>query len=99
MVPVLRVDCEPNPCPSEFNLGDWLQHGGRRNGPGPANHQYDLKDFYAAVKAGNFPAVSYVKMPAFQELIPGNSDPLDEQQGLLSLINFLQQQPLGTTRL
>jgi phospholipase C len=59
----------------------------------PANHSYDLNDFYAAVKAGNYPSVSYVKMPAYQDGHPGNSDPLDEQEGTTSLINFLQQQP------
>jgi phospholipase C len=59
----------------------------------PANHGYDLNDFYAAVKAGNFPAVSYIKMPAFQDGHPGNSDPLDEQVGNVELINFLQKQP------
>ena len=59
----------------------------------PANHAYDLDDFYAAVKAGNFPAVSYIKMPAFQDGHAGYSDPLDEQAGNVELINFLQQQP------
>jgi phospholipase C len=59
----------------------------------PANHQYDLQDLIAAVKAHNFPAVSYVKMAAYQDAHPGNSDPLDEQQGLVDLINFLEQQP------
>ncbi|MCA6122667.1 alkaline phosphatase family protein [Bradyrhizobium sp. WSM 1704] len=59
----------------------------------PANHSYDLEDFYAAVKAGNFPAVSYIKMPAYQDGHPGNSDPLDEQVGNVELINFLQKQP------
>jgi phospholipase C len=59
----------------------------------PANHNYDLKDFFAAVKAGSFPAVSYIKMPAFQDGHPGNSNPLDEQAGMVDLINFLQQQP------
>ena len=59
----------------------------------PANHAYDLEDFYAAVKAGNFPAVSYIKMPAFQDGHAGNSDPLDEQAGNVELINFLQKQP------
>ncbi|WLC11637.1 alkaline phosphatase family protein [Bradyrhizobium elkanii] len=58
----------------------------------PANHAYDLEDFYAAVKAGNFPAVSYIKMPAYQDGHPGNSDPLDEQAGNVELINFLQKQ-------
>jgi acid phosphatase/phospholipase C len=59
----------------------------------PANHNYDLEDFYAAVKAGNFPAVSYIKMPAFQDGHAGYSDPLDEQVGNVELINFLQKQP------
>ena len=31
--------------------------------PGPANHQYDIEDFYAAVAAGNLPAVSFLKAP------------------------------------
>lgn len=59
----------------------------------PANHGYDLEDFYAAVKVGNFPAVSYVKLPAYQDGHAGYSDPLDEQQGTVELINFLQKQP------
>jgi phospholipase C len=33
----------------------------------PANHAYDLNDFYAAVKAGNYPSVSYIKMAASQD--------------------------------
>jgi phospholipase C len=59
----------------------------------PANHNYDLEDFYAAVKAGNFPAVSYIKLPAHQDAHAGYSDPLDEQEGTVKLINFLQQRP------
>lgn len=59
----------------------------------PANHQYDLNDFYSAVTAGNFPAVSYIKMPAYQDAHAGYSDPLDEQAGVVQLINFIQQQP------
>ncbi|MBR0936403.1 alkaline phosphatase family protein [Bradyrhizobium jicamae] len=59
----------------------------------PANHAYDLEDFYAAVKAGNFPAVSYIKMPAYQDGHAGYSDPLDEQAGNVELINFIQKQP------
>jgi phospholipase C len=58
-----------------------------------ANHAYDLQDFYDAVKAGNFPSVSYIKMTAFQDGHAGNSDPLDEQTGNVELINFLQKQP------
>jgi phospholipase C len=59
----------------------------------PANHAYDLDDFTTAVGSGNYPAVSFIKMAAYQDAHPGNSDPLDEQTGLVTLINFLQQQP------
>jgi phospholipase C len=59
----------------------------------PANHQYDLDDFYASVNAGNYPSVSYVKMQSVNDGHPGNSDPIDEQAGVVKLINFLQQQP------
>jgi phospholipase C len=59
----------------------------------PANHAYDLNDFTAAVRSGNFPAVSFIKMASFQDDHPGNSNPLDAQAGLVNLINFLQQQP------
>jgi phospholipase C len=59
----------------------------------PANHEYDLRDFYDTVKAGNYPAVSFIKLPAFQDGHAGYSDPLDEQAGTVALINFLQQQP------
>lgn len=58
----------------------------------PANHQYDLDDFYASVKRGNFPAVSYIKMPAYQDGHAGYSDPLDEQVGVTKLVNFIQKQ-------
>ena len=60
---------------------------------GPANHGYDLDDFYAAVKAGNFPAVSVIKALAYQDGHAGYSNPLDEQNFLVTLINFLQKQP------
>ena len=59
----------------------------------PANHNYDLEDFFTAVGSGNYPAVSLIKMASFQDAHPGNSDPIDEQTGLVNLINFLQQQP------
>jgi phospholipase C len=56
----------------------------------PANHQYDIDDFYAAVKAGNFPAVSFLKAPGYQDAHAGYSDPLDEQTFVTTVINFLQ---------
>jgi phospholipase C len=59
----------------------------------PANHEYDVDDFYAAVRAGNFPAVSFLKAPAYQDGHAGYSDPLDEQAWITKVINFLQQQP------
>jgi phospholipase C len=59
----------------------------------PANHAYDLDDFFTAVGSGNYPAVSFIKMQSYQDSHPGNSNPLDEQTGLVNLINFLQQQP------
>ncbi|WP_298215578.1 phospholipase C [Acidocella sp.] len=61
--------------------------------PDPANHQYGLEDFYKAAAAGNLPAVSYVKLPAYQDAHAGYSDPLDEQAGLVRLLNFLQRLP------
>ncbi|HTV38421.1 MAG TPA: alkaline phosphatase family protein [Xanthobacteraceae bacterium] len=72
-------------------IGYSFEHGGTTRDP--ANHNYDLQDFYDAVKAGNFPAVSYIKMPAYEDGHAGYSDPLDEQAGTVALINFLQQQP------
>jgi phospholipase C len=59
---------------------------------GGANHQYDINDFYAAVNAGHFPSVSFLKAPAYQNAHAGNSDPLDEQAFVTKVINFLQQQ-------
>ncbi len=59
----------------------------------PANHQYDIDDFFAAVQVGNFPAVSFLKAPGFEEGHAGYSDPLDEQTFVVNAINFLQQQP------
>ncbi|WP_438397010.1 phospholipase C [Caballeronia sp. DA-9] len=59
----------------------------------PANHQYDTDDFFAAVKAGNYPSVSFIKAPAFQDGHAGYSDPLDEQAFTAKVVNFLQQQP------
>jgi phospholipase C len=60
---------------------------------GPANHQYDIEDFYAAVAGGNFPAVSFLKAPAYQDGHAGYSDPLDEQTFIVNTINFLQALP------
>jgi phospholipase C len=59
---------------------------------GPANHQYDIEDFFDAVKHGNFPAVNFLKAPAYQDGHAGYSDPIDEQHLIVRLVNFLQEQ-------
>jgi len=71
-------------------IGYSFQHDGKA--PDPANHQYGLRDFYDAVGAGNFPAVAYIKPPAYRDGHAGHSDPLDEQVGTVELINFIERQ-------
>jgi phospholipase C len=56
-----------------------------------ANHQYDLKDFWAAADHGNLPAVSYLKAAKYQDGHAGYSDPLDEQTFLTDTINHLER--------
>lgn len=58
---------------------------------GGANHQYDINDFYAVLKNGNMPAVSFLKAPAYQDGHAGYSDPLDEQEFVADVVNKLQQ--------
>ncbi|MBV9943320.1 MAG: alkaline phosphatase family protein [Solirubrobacterales bacterium] len=58
-----------------------------------ANHQYDLKDFFAAANRGNLPAVSYLKAPDYEDGHAGYSDPLDEQRFLTSTIDRLERLP------
>jgi phospholipase C len=56
-----------------------------------ANHQYDVHDFYDAIRAGNYPAVNFLKAAGYQDGHAGYSDPLDEQAFVVHVINFLQQ--------
>jgi phospholipase C len=58
-----------------------------------ANHQYDITDFDAALQAGSMPAVNFLKAPEYQDGHAGYSDPLDEQQFVVSEINKIQQSP------
>ncbi|MEW2294198.1 alkaline phosphatase family protein [Streptomyces sp. NPDC006743] len=60
---------------------------------GRANHNYDLTDFSAALKAGRLPAVSFVKAPSYQDGHAGYSDPIDEQHFLVDQINAVQSSP------
>ncbi|HYK81552.1 MAG TPA: alkaline phosphatase family protein [Gemmatimonadales bacterium] len=57
------------------------------------HHQYDIRAFFAAVKAGTFPAVAFLKASAFQDAHAGYSDPLDEQTFVTEVVNFLEQTP------
>jgi phospholipase C len=66
--------------------------------PEPANHNYDLYDFFEALDAGNLPAVSFLKAPAYQDGHAGYSDPIDEQAFMIGVINALQDSKFwGTT--
>ncbi len=58
-----------------------------------ANHNYDLTDFDAALKAGSLPAVSFLKAAEYQDGHAGYSDPIDEQHFLVEEINALQKSP------
>jgi phospholipase C len=60
---------------------------------GPANHDYDVEDFYAAAAGGYLPAVSFLKAPSFQDAHAGYSDPLDEQTFVVNVINLLESLP------
>ena len=44
-------------------------------------------------RAGNFPAVSFIKAPGYQDGHSGYSDPLDEQTFVVDTINFLMSRP------
>jgi phospholipase C len=58
-----------------------------------ANHQYDIPDFWNAANAGNLPAVSFIKAPAYQDGNAGYSNPLLEQQFVVNFINQLEALP------
>ena len=76
---------------STLAIGHTLETDGKTTDP--ANHEYGLQDFFAAVKAGDMPAVAYLKAPAFEDGHAGYSDPLDEQAFVAQVVNFLEQQP------
>jgi len=62
-----------------------------------ANHQYDIHDFFDALAAGNFPAVSFLKAPGYEDGHPGYSDPLDEQTFVVDTINTIESNPAWAT--
>jgi phospholipase C len=60
---------------------------------GPANHQYDLTEFWRAAATRQLPAVSFIKPAVYDNGHPGNSSPLDEQRFLVNTINRIQRLP------
>jgi phospholipase C len=63
-----------------------------------ANHQYDIADFNAALSAGNLPAVTFLKAPAYEDGHAMYSNPIDEQTFLVNTINALEDSPFwGST--
>jgi phospholipase C len=62
-----------------------------------ANHNYDLTSFWAAIKAGKMPAVSFLKAAAYQDGHPGYSDPIDEQNFVVNTINELENTPFWSS--
>ncbi len=58
-----------------------------------ANHEYDTHDFFDALSANNLPAVSFIKAPANMDGHAGYSDPLLEQQFVVTVLNALQKTP------
>jgi phospholipase C len=58
-----------------------------------ANHQYDLTDFWTALGEGRLPSVVYLKAAAYQDAHPGYSDPIDEQNFVVGVINAIMNSP------
>ncbi len=63
----------------------------------PANHQYDIHDFFDALNAGHLSNVSYLKPQSYQNAHPGNSNPLDEQAFIVSVVNAVMQSSFWNT--
>jgi len=59
----------------------------------PANHQYDSHDFFDALAVGNFPAVNFLKAPAYQDGHAGYSNPIDEQDFLVQVVEAVKRSP------
>lgn len=66
---------------------DEIGHDGR------ANHQYDLSEFFVALRRGRLPAVSFLKAARGRDGHPGYSDPLSEQRFLVNTLNAIQRTP------
>ncbi|MGD1212845.1 MAG: alkaline phosphatase family protein [Candidatus Acidiferrales bacterium] len=58
-----------------------------------ASHQYDLSAFWTALGEDRLPSVTYLKAAAYQDGHPGYSDPIDEQNWVVSVINAIMNSP------
>ena len=58
-----------------------------------ANHQYDLSAFWTALGEDRLPSVTYLKASAYQDGHPGYSDPIDEQNFVVSVVNAVANGP------
>jgi phospholipase C len=58
-----------------------------------ANHQYDLTAFWTALGEGRLPAVTYLKASGYQDGHPGYSDPIDEQNFVVGVVNAVMNSP------
>ena len=85
-VPILQVHRESGPHqPSNASLIGTSKDG--------TNHQYDLIDFWTALGEGRLPAVTFLKAKGIQDGHPGYSDPIDEQNCLVTVINAIENSP------
>lgn len=64
---------------------------------GPANHQYDLNNFWEAIGSNSLPSVSFIKAPTYLQGHPSSSDPIAEQKFLVDTINRIQKSPDGAS--
>ncbi len=94
-----KVDYIPHHEPFQYYISTANPHHTRPSSisaigqtDGAVNHQYDIHDFFDAVSAGNFPAVSFLKAPGYQDGHAGYSSPIDEQTFLVNTINFIEAQ-------
>lgn len=54
---------------------------------GGANHNYDLNIFFNALDIGVLPAVSYIRLPSYQNNHNEESNAFDSQFGIINLVN------------
>ena len=92
LVPVLRLDRQPERMRARARSRRSATASSRTaRRADPANHEYDLHDFYAAVKAGNFP-VGLLHQAAGLSGRPSPAIPIrsTSKPGRSQLINFLR---------